>query len=199
MDADHACRRPLARFPLRPSSGHNPLRRTSDRVERWALWLTVVLALAMPVPIGAMVANAYQHRQQQVAASTATTEAQVIRLVPRDGARYGIAPAPVRALAQWRTPAGEQRAEVITLAAAVAQGATVRIGLDQAGRAITAPKTYQQIRAGALTFGLAAGWAVPLTLLGAFSLLRSLLERRRLAAWDARWAVVEPQWSHLIR
>jgi hypothetical protein len=38
-----------------------------------------------------------------------------------------------------------------------------------------------------------AGAALVLALL--WLVTRWLLDRRRLAAWDARWAVTEPQWS----
>ena len=69
------------------------------------------------------------------------------------------------------------------------------VWIDRSGRAVPSPLQRSDVVDGiVLAASLAAGAvAVVLAVLG--FLVRWVLDRRRLAAWDARWAVTGPHWT----
>jgi hypothetical protein len=102
-----------------------------------------------------------------------------------------LVPAPAR----WTTPAGTTRTGDIQVLPGSVRGNAVKIWTDPAG-AVTSPPATAEQAAGQGTF--AAIMAVVLTLVtccSAAGITRMILNRRRLAAWDADWAVTAPMWT----
>jgi hypothetical protein len=97
--------------------------------------------------------------------------------------------------ARWTTPNGRSHAGQIPVPVGSAKGQVFRIWTDAAGDVTGAPLTQAQA-ADQGTF--AAIMAVVVTLVScvtAAGLTRFLVNRRRIAAWEADWAVTAPMWT----
>ena len=71
----------------------------------------------------------------------------------------------------------------------------LRVWVDSSGRLASIPLQYRDIeRQAALAAGLASA-GLALVLLGAGALARRILNRRRLASWDAAWQATASRWT----
>ena len=97
--------------------------------------------------------------------------------------------------ARWTAPDGTSRTGQVHAPANAVAGSTVPVWIDRSGRPVPSPLQRSDVVDGiVLAASLAAGAvAVVLAVLG--FLVRWVLDRRRLAAWDARWAVTGPHWT----
>ena len=77
----------------------------------------------------------------------------------------------------------------------LAAGRTVRLWVDAAGSPVGPPLTNCMVLAGEAAAAIAAPLALGALLLWLACAGRWLLDRRRLACWDAAWAVVGPEWT----
>jgi hypothetical protein len=182
---------------LRPDS--NPLRRRIDRAEAFIFGGLLVAAVTV-APVAAMEAGHVAYvdslRVAQVQQRTGheATATLLAGPSPATGGGYTITSL-VPARAQWATPAGASRTGEIEVTSASVKGEHIKIWTDAAGDVISPPATREQA-AGQGTF--AAIMAVVLTLVACASaagLTRMILNRRRLAAWDADWSVTAPMWN----
>ncbi|MBV9793031.1 MAG: hypothetical protein JO016_03755 [Actinobacteria bacterium] len=182
---------------LRPD--HNPLRRSVDRLESLAvLAMVAVFLIATPLIAfgvgrwawdgGAATAQAERAAWHQVSAVVLEGAAR-----PQNdpyGAVY-LTTVPVR----WIT-AGTAHTGRVTTAAGVKTGAKVSIWTKASGELTNAPLGRSQIAHQAFFAGLLAVLGFSL-LLGVTSLaIRRILQRRRMAAWDAEWRATGPLWSN---
>jgi hypothetical protein len=106
-----------------------------------------------------------------------------------------VAPFAVRAAAGWTAPDGRRRTGVIEVPASAQRGTAERIWVTSDG-VVTAPPIPAAEVAG-LADRAAIGSILVLTclLLIAARVIRHVFDRKRLAAWDAEWAITEPRWS----
>ena len=182
---------------LRPDS--NPLRRRIDRAEAF-IFGGLLLAAATVAPLAAVEAGhvAYTDslRVARIQEQTGHQTTAVLLAAPSSTSSGGYSiTSLVPAEARWTTPTGTARIGDIQVPPASVKGETFRIWTDTTGAVTTPPATEQQA-AGQGTF--AAIMAVVLTLVTCFSaagITRMILNRRRLAAWDADWAVTAPMWT----
>ena len=182
---------------LRPD--HNPLRRPVDRLEALAaLALVAVFLIVTPLVAfgagrwswdgGAAAARAERAAWHQVGAV-------VTQGVPKPqndpyGAVY-LAQVPVRWIVGGITHTGK-----VSTAAGVRTGATVKVWTTASGQLTDAPLAPGQIEHQAFFAGLLAVLGFSL-LLGVTALvIRRILQRRRMAAWDAEWRATGPLWSN---
>jgi hypothetical protein len=96
--------------------------------------------------------------------------------------------------ARW-TVAGTRRAGEIPAAAGTSAGSTVPVWLDRAGHVRTPPLTAGQASDRVLVAASIALAALAVLLAGLILLGRRVLNRRRIASWEADWRAVGPQWS----
>ena len=169
----------------------NPLRRTTDRAQAIIVGLLLMVFVAA-APLAAILASSWTSGPRPVAQQTRYHVAAVmLRGAPRPIA-YGYGAVDLLARAEWATPAGPLRTGEIPVAAGEKAGQRVMIWIDAAGRLAgppfrSAPDQPLASIAAVLLVGAAvvcAGKA------GCW-----LLDRRRLAAWDAAWRATEPLWS----
>lgn len=171
----------------------SPLRRTVDRVERGVLALAIVLAL-LAVPVAVLVGAAVQRAGDATAHTELAVSYPTTAVLVRDAQTSDLGVA--NTLAEWHTQAGMVRTGSIEAPTGSMAGATVPVWLDETGHPVDPPLTEDQ-----------AYWRGVITmivlLIGTFVLLaigyrvaRLLLDRRRLAEWEADWLVVEPRWTH---
>jgi len=182
---------------LRPD--HNPLRRPVDRLESLAT-LALVAVFLLVTPLVAFGAGRWSW---DAGAATARAEraawhqvgAVVTKGVPKPqndpyGAVY-LAQVPVRWIVGGITHTGQ-----VTTAAGVRTGATVKVWTTASGQLTDAPLAQGQIDHQAFFAGLLAVFGFSL-LLGVTALVtRRILQRRRMAAWDAEWRATGPLWSN---
>ena len=182
---------------LRPD--HNPLRRQVDRLEAVVvLALVTVFLIATP-----LIALGVGRWSWDGGAATARTEraawhqvsAVVLRGVPRPqndpyGAVY-LAQVPVRWIVDGTSHTGQ-----VTTTAGIRAGATLSIWTKASGELTDAPLARSQIEHQAFFAGMLAVLGFS-SLLGVTALvIRRMLQRRRMAAWDAEWRATGPLWSN---
>ena len=176
----------------------NPLRRTSDRMEA-ALLAILIAAFLCGAPLAGIAAG------RAVAASTARAEhveagwhrvaAVLLRQAP--GRNHPLFEVPLEPMvpARWKAPDGTLRTGEIYAPVGAAAGSTVLVWTDRSGQLTASPlQQGDMVEDVALAASLATiAVAAVLAVLGL--LTRWVLDRRRLAAWDARWRATGPQWT----
>jgi hypothetical protein len=177
---------------------HNPLRRRLDLIDGWlvpaviAAFLTLGPLLAGGVGLWVHADNAAAQRAQR-----SWHEVRAVVLAPvagpamaGNGSNSWLVWAPARWTADGRTQAGNA-----PVPAGTSLDAVVPVWLNRAGHVQVPPLSAGAARdriVVAAVFALAS-LAALLTILAA--LARWLIDRRRLAGWEAAWRSVGPQWS----
>jgi len=183
---------PAARWLREYLPDRNPLRRTTDRARTAVIGLLLLVFLAA-APLASILASSWSSGPRSVAQQTRYHVAAVLLAGPprpiADG--YGGA-VDLLARASWASPAGTMRSGEIPVAAGEKAGHTVMIWIDAAGGLAGPPAraaTNQPLAS------VAAVLLVGAVVVVAGKLGCWLLDRRRLAAWDADWDATEPLWS----
>ncbi len=181
----------------RPDS--NPLRRRTDRAEGAIVAGLLALFLAS-APLAALTA---WHLTYAASLRTERTQQATRHQVP--AILLADAPAPARqahwplpeaqVLAQWTAPDGTPRTGKITVIVGTRAGTTVPVWADASGRLHSPPLQHVKVTSRALLAATLAPIMLGLLLLFAGWLARRVLDRRRLAGWDADWWVTGPQWT----
>ena len=178
----------------------NSLRRRTDRI---AVIATVGLLVAFLVaaPIAAVFAGHWAYRssmsQQRDQRSWRAVTAVLLQKAPVDPGSFDANGSP--AVARWTPPGGQARKGVIWVPAGTPAGSRVRIWLDASGQWAGPPLGRQTVvvrvvmAVAGTTLVLATGLAA------VASAGHWLLDRRRLAGWEADWNTVGPQWTKEFR
>jgi hypothetical protein len=175
----------------------NPLRRAADRAEAAVAALLFVAFLA-GTPLVALAAGGWVAasglRAERARASWRRVPAVLLQDAPRPvGSLFYPAPVP-EAAARWPAPGARSRTGEVYARPGARAGSIVMVWTDSSGRLTGPPApagTAGQVLE-AVMLAIAALW---LALLAAWALARMILNRRRLAAWDADWSVTGPQWT----
>jgi hypothetical protein len=180
-------------------SDHNPLRRRYDLIAAWLTPAAIAIFLVLG-PLVAAGAIALAHSgitaARQAGRALHPVPAVVQQAVPgplmaAGGTNSWLTWTPARWTAHGRTQAGRIPATSGTRA-----GSTVPVWLDRAGHVRTPPLTASQARDRVITAAAAALAALAVVLAGLGLAGRCVLNRRRLAAWEAAWRLTGPRWSH---
>jgi hypothetical protein len=172
----------------------NPLRRTIDRAEA-AVVAGLAVAFLAGVPLTAAAAGhyAYSYASRTAAAQRAAwhrVPARLLTTAPASG--YGDqATVPAR----WTAPDGRRRTGMVPAPVAAPAGGTVMIWTDEAGRLTLPPLQPSLIRGQAVLASLFASVVFGIIVVCTGLLVHVALDRRRLAAWDAKWRATGPQWT----
>jgi hypothetical protein len=190
-------RRPVASrapWPRRAPQRHNPLRRTSDRLQFWLAVAAVAVFVVTAVLAATAAARAGHATQQDVVREQrAERRAVTAHLVSEPG---GGDEGGQSARVRWSDRDGTEHRERTGVAPDARRGDPVRIWVDRDGHIARAPAPPSSPAAtGAAAAGLAVAGVAVVTL-SAHTGLRLLLDRHRYARWDAEWEALEPVWSH---
>jgi hypothetical protein len=181
---------------LRPD--RNPLRRTSDRVESYLLAGLLVAALA-GAPFAAQAASHAAHAgalraEQAQLATRHQVRAVLTQPAGNNNSTYTLSTA-VPAQATWTSATGvRQTGEILALAGSP-KGTAVTIWTDAQGNLTSPPLLPSQVAGQADVAALGAIVAVAALCLCATGIVRYVMYRRRMAAWDADWVVTARAWN----
>ncbi len=198
--ANRAPRRALAGMARWLGFDRNPLRRGTDRVEA-GLRLVMILLVVLAVPAAAVAAGRWAdhlvlHRAQAKQAADHLVTAVLLQDAPASGPPDPYTSLPTTwVLARWQPPGQPPRSSEILALAGARRGSTIRTWIDSSG-AVTDPPTDHRVIAGYVCLVVMAACLLSWLVLGAAGGLgRRVLDRRRLAAWEAEWRASGPQWS----
>jgi hypothetical protein len=174
----------------------NPLRRATDRAEALVIAALLITFLAgaplIAILAGGVISRAGPHapaggqaaryRIRAVLASNSGTEFYI----------YGMRIGPyVRA--RWAAPNGTRRTGDVIAPAGAKAGSTVMVWVSASGQLAGAPSA--QSGSSAVVAAVLAVAFFGMGLLCAADVARDIIDRRRMASWDAEWRVTGPRWS----
>lgn len=174
----------------------NPLRRAAERAE-FAVVALLLVAFAAGVPLAAL---ATAHWAAASGLRTEQTQAgwrQVTAVLLHDAStQAGSLSFPVpwpQVPARWASPA-RPRTGIVDAPPGATAGSAVMVWTDRSGRLTGAP-VAAALLSRVLLAALAAPVVLSVMLLVLWAYAGIFLDWRRMAAWDADWAITEPQWS----
>jgi hypothetical protein len=188
------------RLARRLGLDRNPLRRRTDKVAACVAVALIAVFLA-GAPVLAMVAVGWADRATAAEHQAARSWRQVPAVLQQ------AAPAPPAwalsgytwARARWTAPDGRARAGQIPVSHSPPAGRTVPLWVDTAGSPIVPPPGRQAAPARQAAAAVIVVFILGIALLCLACAGRWVLDRRRLAEWEAGWAAVGPQWTRRFR
>ena len=176
----------------------NPLRRTCDRIEA-ALVAGLLAAFLIAAPLLGLFAEqwAYDTSMHDQHAELAARHLVTATLLVGASARTVICCPGVLPLvrARWTAPDGTGLRGWVPAHAGARAGSTVRVWVGRSGGLTGPPLTNSEMVKRAILAAVTGPMAVATVLLGAGALVHWVLDRRRLAAWDAAWRATGPRWT----
>ena len=173
----------------------NPLRRGSDRAETAMLGLLLAAFLA-GAPLAAHVAGSWTYA---MSARQAQAQQAAFRQVPatllQSAAPWNTSGYGSQANARWTAPDGQVRTGLVFVPDGAAAGSTVMVWVTATGQLTDPPLQRSQITGRTELSEAAAVAVLAITLFTVGLVGRRLLDRRRLAAWEAEWLTTGPRWS----
>lgn len=174
---------------------HNPLRRASDRAEAVLVGVLLVMFLAL-APITAVLGASWAARAgAQALAAQHGGRYQVTATLLADARYQGYGWPGSMVQARWTAPDGARRTGAVNAPVGTRRGATVRIWTDHSGQVLTEPMRASQVASQSALAAVVAPVTLAFLLAAAGMVGHQLLERRRLAAWEADWRATGPQWT----
>lgn len=168
----------------------NPLRRGSDRTEAKILGALCAVFLIC-APIITFLAGAYVYRSALLAQQTSYQVVAVLQSNAQPLANNGHKAA---ATAAWKAPDGTAQRGMVFVPLGTRARSAVRIWVSRSGQLTGTPLRGPGLAGDVAVAALLASAALGSVLLGSAAIVRWVLYRRRLAAWDAAWQSIEPQW-----
>jgi hypothetical protein len=179
----------------------NPLRRGTDRAGALiGVWLTVMAALALVTvtpAVSHLAANsAVAVQRAQISSRHQVTAVLLQKATPTTSNDDYPLKLGATATARWTYPARQRHTGLIVVSENLQAGARVAIWVDQTGAVTSPPMSASQVAVTADLAGMGAVIVVVTVALCTGLGLRRVLDRRRMAAWDAEWADAEERWHH---
>ena len=175
----------------------NPLRRRMDRLES-CLLAGLFVAAAAGAPLVAQAAgrawyaDAAHMRQGQLAARH-----EVTAVLARPAGIMGeyTLTSQVPTLASWPSTGGARRAGDVPAVPGSPAGTLVRVWTDDNGYLISPPLTVTEVADQADAARVAAVGGIIVGCMASTLAIRQLLNRRRMAAWEADWVATARVWN----
>jgi hypothetical protein len=185
---------PLARLIRRLRPDRNPLRRATDRAET-AIVAVLVGAFLIGAPVAAVLSAHRVSAAGLRAEQTIRYKVHATLLENSLGPLYSpYGPVSMPTLARWTAPDGSVRTGLVADPGGRA-GGTLTIWTNETGRRIGPAPPRGLVTARAAMSAAAAVIFLGVVLLVVGMLALDAVNRRKLAAWDAAWQVVGPQWT----
>jgi hypothetical protein len=179
----------------------NPLRRPSDRIAVWLAALLLAVFLIGAPFLSAAAVGWVGHRGGAglpAARSLHQVSAYLAPRAPTPTATGGILRY-YQVMARWTAPDGRTRTGWIPVRANVAAGRMVRLWVNSAGSPSGTARNRGAMVADEVGAAVIASSGLGVAVLCLAWAGRFVLNRRRLAGWQAGWAAVGPQWTRRFR
>lgn len=167
----------------------SPLRRRSDRIEKTGRRICVVVVV-LGMPLAVTLAWAAHHAAaddaEHYAATLHRAEATTLAAAPSADSPYPAPPPTVAA--RWTGPDGSRHRGTVQVPEGTDAGRRVPIWTTSSGELAAAPPTSGRLIAEAIMLAVKLMLGVAVAAIGAFFLLRRLLDRHRYREWDREWA-----------
>jgi hypothetical protein len=184
----------------------NPLKRSSDVAEAWAVLAAgVLLAVGAPM-VGVVTAVGVEEaavRQSQelrtisaVLAENAPAAARNVYIDPNSDRYIGSNSDRVRATVRWTASDGSSRTGKALVPADRPAGTRTTVWLDGRGALHDPPASPGQAAELGVVIGSLAATGVCLLVVGGRRAVRFRLDRHREAQWEHEWAEVGAKWRH---
>jgi hypothetical protein len=179
----------------------NPLRRRTDRIAAGAAILLLAVFLT-GAPFLSVAAAGWAARpgaaELRAERSWHQVPAILLQAAPKPASAGGVLGYSL-VLARWIAPDGRARTGRIPVSTGVAAGRVVRLWVDAAGSPAGPALNDRLVPAYEATAAVIATVTLGIMLLCLAWAGRWVLDRRRLAGWEAAWAAVGPQWTRRFR
>ena len=177
----------------------NPLRRGADRLES-AVVLGLSAIFLVCAPLLAVLGGRWAHQagleEQRAQRAWHQVAAVALQSAPAQAAEvYASEWDDVGVPARWTIPGGAQHVGEIIAAGGIQAGQEVRIWIDGSGWQTGPPLSARQLTTRAIGAAALASAVLAAALFSTGCLARWQLNRRKLAAWESDWALVEPEWT----
>lgn len=176
----------------------NPLRRAADRAQVYLLAVMFVVAAA-GAPFAALVAShaAYAAALRAEQAQQAGTHEVRATLTEAAGSTdsAGVVSPLVPAEASWTSVTGVARTGEVLAPPGTPRGGAVTVWTDAAGQLSSPPLQPSQVAGQGELAAAGAITGIALLYLGAAVIVRHVLYRRRMSAWEADWVVTARAWN----
>ena len=175
----------------------NPMRRGTDRIEAMArAGLLAAFVVAAPVVIAYVSHELYVSGLRAARAQAAAWHrVPALVLTAEPMATHWLTQPPTRYSVWWATPDGSSRTGEIIRASGATAGATLTVWIDDKGRLTHPPLSRADVADQLIRAALAVPVVLALPLAAIGGVISLVLNRRRLACWEADWSAVEPQWT----
>ena len=180
---------------------HNPLRRRWDLIDGWLLPAALIAFLVLG-PLAATVAGLWVRADntavQRADKSWHQVSAVLLEPVPgplfsANGANSWLVWSPARWVADGRPRAGD-----VPAPAGASADTAVKVWVNQAGQVQPPPLTAAGARNRIMIAAAFALAGLTALLMAAAVAVRLVLDRKRIASWEAGWHAVGPQWSRQL-
>jgi hypothetical protein len=190
----------LKRLARRHWMVKSPLRRRTDRIEAW-ITATLLAIFLIGAPLSSAAAGHWvQHGgvlEQRAQQSWHQVPAVLVQGAP-ELANFDVRTTwslQVPALARWAGPGGQQRVGKIPVPPGTPAGRTVEVWVDGSGRPTGAPLLRTELLKREISAAVLAPVVLAIVLFIVGLLVRLVMNRRRLAAWETGWASIGPRWT----
>lgn len=178
----------------------NPLRRPSDRAETLAgIWLLVIFAVVAPLVARAAASQTYlvvQHARSVALATRHEVTAVTLQTAPPVTSDPYAVDTDSWVSARWTSPDGSIRTGQIRVTDSTPKGTSERIWITASGEVAPPPPPTSEFSSLASVAAVSSVLLLAVLYLTARFMMRYLLNRRRMAAWESDWTTTEPRWTH---
>jgi len=175
----------------------NPLRRGTDRLETFLLaGLFVAAGAGAPFAVQAA-GHAWQADAAQARQAELATRHEVTAVLAQSAGPIGeyTLSSQVPTLASWTSADGARRAGDVPARPGSPSGTLVNVWIDARGYLVSPPLTIAQVADQVDAARVAAVGGVIVGYMASALAVRQLLNRRRMAAWDADWVATARVWN----
>jgi hypothetical protein len=190
----------LTRLARRFWMGKSPLRRRTDRIEAW-ITAGLIAAFLVGAPLASVAAGRWVHHggllEQRAQQSWHQVPAVLLNSAPVQRTLYLRASldTQVMALARWTGPGGRQVTGKVPVAPGTLAGRRLQVWVNRSGQPTGPPLPNTELVRRVVGAQLLGPAVLAVLLIGVGGLVRLLMNRRRLAAWETGWAYTGPRWS----
>jgi hypothetical protein len=190
----------LTRLARRLWMGKSPLRRRTDRIEAW-ITAGLLAAFVVGAPLASISAGRWmQHGgllEQRAQRSWHEVPGVLLKTAPVARTLYLRASldTDVMGLARWTGPGGRHLTGKVPVAPGTRAGRRLQVWVNRSGQPTGSPLANAELARRVIGAEALAPVGLAVFLLGVGGLVRLLMNRRRLAAWETGWAYTGPRWT----